>query len=87
MSSEQQRTVGDLEPDREVWIADHARNRSCAHLDRNCPKVRDSEPRTRRVLHPNLRLCKYCDDAYEVSRPGGRSPAWDLRQQGGGADE
>jgi hypothetical protein len=82
--SNQPRTIADLDADRQVWIADSSRNRSRAHLDSDCPKVRNgSEPRTRRVLHPSLQICKYCDPAYQVARPGGRSPAWDLRKQGG----
>jgi hypothetical protein len=66
---EQPRTIDDLDADRRVWIADQARNRSRAHLDADCPKVRNgSEPRTRRVLHPSLQICKHCDPAYEYPR-------------------
>jgi|APHM01.1.fsa_nt_gi hypothetical protein len=82
--SRENRTIADLDAERQVWIADSARNRSRAHLNEDCPKVRsESEPRTRRMLHPNLPICKYCDPTYELPRPGGRSPAWDLRKQGG----
>ena len=86
--SNQPRTIADLDADQKVWIADSARNRSRAHLDSDCPKVRsESKPRTRRVLHPSLQICKHCDPAYQVARPGGRSPAWDLRKQHDGGDE
>jgi hypothetical protein len=74
--SNQPRTIADLDADREVWIADSSRNRSRAHLDADCPKVRNgSEPRTRRVLHPSLQICKCCDPAYEFPR--------ELRKQDG----
>jgi hypothetical protein len=83
---QQQRTVGDLDPDRTLWVADSNLNRSVAHLDRECRFVRaTSKPRTPRVLHHDLRLCKKCDPTYEIVRPGSRtSPAWELRKQGGG---
>jgi len=82
--TEQPRTVADLDADRRVWIADQARNRSRAHLDAGCPRVRsESEPRTRRVLHPSLPICKYCDPACQIDRSAWRSPAVDLRKQGG----
>jgi hypothetical protein len=81
---EQPRTIADLDADQKVWIADQPHNRSRAHLDADCPKVRsESKPRTRRVLHPSLQICKVCDPTYQVARPGGRSPAWELRKQDG----
>jgi len=82
--SNQPRTIADLDADRQVWIADSSQNRSRAHLNADCSKVHNgSKPRTRRVLHPSLQICKRCDPTYQVARPGGRSPAWDLRKQDG----
>jgi len=71
--------------DRTLWVADSNLNRSVAHLDRECRFVRaTSKPRTPRVLHHDLRLCKKCDPTYEIVRRGSRtSPAWELRKQDG----
>jgi len=82
--SKQPRTIADLDESRQVWIADASGNRSRAHLDSDCRRLYDgSKPRTRRMLHPSLQICKRCDPTYEIARPGGRSPAWDLRKQDG----
>jgi hypothetical protein len=84
MTDNQPRSIADLDPDREVWVADHAKNRTSAHLDANCPGLGDSVSRVSRVLHTSFKLCKRCDPAYDVPKPGSRSsPAWRLRKQGG----